>query len=132
MSPMRIAFFLPIPSKYFPIKGEHINAESSKQLLNKLERRFIYLSINAVLIDVSPECFSGIYVGKIFSTFKKRVCVVNKENRHAISTFLRSNPRLSTNFSFSSTDMAWCREWSRRRGPPRPFTNDIFVLFSFS
>jgi hypothetical protein len=60
MSPMIIAFFLPIPSKYFPIKGEQINAESSKQLKLKLERTSFYLRINAVLIDVSPECFSGI------------------------------------------------------------------------
>jgi len=57
---MIIAFFLPIPSKYFPIKGEQINAESSKQLKLKLERRSIYLRIKAVLMDVSPECFSGI------------------------------------------------------------------------
>ncbi len=130
---MRIAFFLPIPSRYFPIKGEHINAESSKQLYNKLERRLIYLRIKAVLMDVSPECLSGIYVGNIFSTFKKRVCVVSSENRQAMSTFLRSNPRLCTNFSFSSTDMT-CREKSRR-GWALPLTNDIsmrVVLFSWS
>ena len=32
ISPIKIAFFLPILSRYLPIKGEKIRAESSKEL----------------------------------------------------------------------------------------------------
>ena len=73
------------------MKGEKIKAESSKQLQRKVNRVcYRYLRITAVFIEDSPECCSGMYVGRTFSTLRKRVWVVSKEKRQASSTFFRS------------------------------------------
>ncbi len=60
-----------------------------------------------MLTDVKSLCYIGIYVGKIFSTFKNRVCVVSNENKQAINTFFLSYPKsaggeLITGFGIST------------------------------